>query len=271
MNRFVKAFALLALGSFAGLGFGQQVEPAPGAKALNVRGRFVRVEGENRFIVRTQENKEVTFFVAPGTRYIINGKAVRLADLKPGADLTATYIIQNNQQTANVVTVGDASPDNVFRGRVTAKTAETITVKAAAGKEMAFSTNAQSRFTLRDKAITVNDVKIGAIVEVRYVDRDSHSWVEELIVNDVTADNDEPGEEMKGVIVRVVGQNQVVIKTADNKEVIVDLNPQTVYKLNDQPARIADFQPGADVRVIYGVRDRRPIARTVFGVRRVNP
>ena len=69
MNRLVKfslkAFAVLALGSFASFGFGQ--DPVPTGKPLSVRARFVRVEGENRFIVRTQENKEITFFTAPGT------------------------------------------------------------------------------------------------------------------------------------------------------------------------------------------------------------
>jgi len=269
MNRLVKfsvkAFAVLALGSLANFGFGQ--EPAPIAKPLSVRARFVRLEGENRFIVRTQENKEITFFVAPGTRYVVNGKAVRLADLKPGADLTATYTLNNNQQTASVVTVGEANPDTVFRGLVTAKTAETITVKAQTGKEMAFNVNAQSRYTLRDKAITINDIKVGAVVEVRYVDRDSHSWVEELIINDVTAE--EAGEEVKGVIVRI-GPAQVVVKTADNKEVTVDVNPQTTYLLNNQPARVADFPAGAEVRVQYNVRDRRPVARSILGLRRVD-
>lgn len=274
MNRLVKfslkAFAVLALGSMASFGFGQ--DPAPAAKPLSVRARFVRLDGENRFIVRTQENKEVTFFVAPGTRYVVNGKAVRLADLKPGADLTTTYTLNNNQQIANVVTVGEASPDNTaFRGVVTAKTAETITVKAQTGKEMAFNVNAKSRYLLRDKAVTINDIKIGAVVEVRYVDRDSHSWVEELIINDVTAGTtDEPGEEYKGVVVRFVGQNQVVIKTADNKEVTVDITPQTTYLLNNQPARVADFPAGAEVRVQYNLRDRRPIARSILGVRRVD-
>jgi len=263
----LKAFAVLALGSMANFGFAQ--EPAPVAKPLSVRARFVRVEGENRFIVRTQENKEITFFTAPGTRYVVNGKAVRLADLKPGADLTTTYIINNNQQMANVVTVGEASPDTVFRGLVTAKTAETITVKAQTGKEMAFNVNAQSRYTLRDKAITINDIKVGAVVEVRFVDRDSHSWVEELIVNDVST-AEEQGEEYKGVVVRFVGQNQVIIKTADNKEVTVDITPQTTYLLNNQPARVADFPAGAEIRVQYNLRDRRPIARSILGVRRVD-
>jgi len=271
MNRLVKTFAILALGSFAGISFGQAVEPAPTAKPLSMRARLVRIDGDNRYIVRTQDNKEITFVVAPGTRYVVNGKAVRLADLKPGADLTTTYTVLNNQQTASVVSVGDADPDTVFRGRVTAKTAETITVKAQTGAEKAFNMNAQSRFTQRDKAITANEVKVGAVVEVRFVVRASQPIVEELIVDDVAAaGTDEPGEEVKGVVVRFVGQTQVIIKTADNKEVVVDLNPQTTYLLNNQPARIADFPAGAEVRVQYNVRDRRPIARSILGLRRVD-
>jgi len=275
MNRFVKALALVALGSVAAVGYAQNQDPNPNpnVKAIALRGRFLRTEGTDRIVVRTADNKEVILWSTPTTRYVVNRKVVRVNDLREGADLNATYVTRDNRYYVSNIQVGEgaaaADANTAFRGRVTAKTAETITVKSETGKEMVFNTNAQSQYKLGTKAITVNDIKVGAIVEVRFVERDSHTWVQELIINDVSTGNtDQPGEEMKGVVVRVIGQNQIVVRTADNKEVIVDVVPQTVYKFNDQPARLADFPAGSDVRVQYNVLDRRPVARGIFGLRR---
>ena len=65
-------------------------------------------------------------------------------------------------------------------------------------------------------------------------------------------------------MVRIVGKDQVVIRTGDNKEVTVYVEPQTKYVINEQPPRFADFQPGADIRVQYVERDRRPLAPCDF-------
>jgi hypothetical protein len=277
MNRLVKrltlALSIVALGWLAAPSHAQNPNPV-GVKSVAVKGRFVRVEGNDRFIIRSTDNKDVILWTTPTTRYVVNGKVVRLADLTPGADLNATYVTRENRYYVDAVQVGDvaaapADSATVFRGRVTAKTAETIIVKNQTGKEMVFKVNNQATFKQGTKAVALNDIKVGATVEVRFVERDSHAWVQELIIDDVSAGAaDEPGEEVKGVIVRFVGQNQVIVKTTDNKEVTVDLVPQTVYKFNDQPARIADFPAGADVRIMYNVRDRRPIARSILGIRR---
>src|SRR5207248_9065576 len=76
------------------------------------------------------------------------------------------------------------------------------------------------------------------------------------------------GTVLQGSVVRVVGQDQVVIRTSDGKEVIVYVTPQTTYNFNDAPATFSAIQPGVPIRVDYELRDRRPYARGIFGVRR---
>jgi len=63
-----------------------------------------------------------------------------------------------------------------------------------------------------------------------------------------------------------VGQDQVIIRTADGKEVIVYVNPQTTYSFNDKPGKFVDVQPGSEIRVDYDLRDRRIMARSLLGL-----
>jgi len=75
-----------------------------------------------------------------------------------------------------------------------------------------------------------------------------------------------PGTVVQGTVVRVVGKDQVILRTAEGKEVIVYVSPQTTYTFNEQPGQFTDLRPGADIRVNYDVRDRRNMARGVFGL-----
>src|SRR5437588_55180 len=65
------------------------------------------------------------------------------------------------------------------------------------------------------------------------------------------------GTVLEGQIVRVVGTDQVVLRTADGKEVIVFVTPKTTYLASDQAAVFTDLRPGADVSVNYELRDGR--------------
>src|SRR5690349_5069685 len=58
----------------------------PAAGATNIRGRIVRVQGTDQFVVRTPENKEMTFYVNPDTRYMMNNQAAKFTDLRVGAN-----------------------------------------------------------------------------------------------------------------------------------------------------------------------------------------
>jgi hypothetical protein len=69
---------------------------------------------------------------------------------------------------------------------------------------------------------------------------------------------------IQGQVVRVIGQNQVVVRTPDGKEMVVNVNPQTAYTLNDRTAQLTDLQPGSNIGVSYYMQDQRPIARRIF-------
>jgi hypothetical protein len=69
---------------------------------------------------------------------------------------------------------------------------------------------------------------------------------------------------VQGTVVRVVGQDQVVLRTADGKEVIVYVTPQTAYQFTEQGGAFTDLRPGVDIGVNYDTRDRRFMARRIY-------
>jgi len=334
--------------------------------APSLRGKIIRVEGQNRVVVQMTDNKEVILISSPTTRYLIAGRAGRFSDLRPGVDVRATYILENNQYVVSAVDVGDgdSSPGGLvesrFRGKILTVNAagNELVVQAPNGDRVTFYAQKNAQFTrngrpvsfgdlivgtpieadfvmrdgkrvvstvaivteppvipgailagkfrgkivavngagnqfvvrtpddnlvtihvqktarfLRDgQAVRVVDVAIGAVIETDFVERDGRRWVEEVIIVPDNAGLPTPpvadANEVQGVVVRVVGQNQVIIRTNDNKEVTVELAPQTVYTFNNQPVQLSDIQAGQDLRIVYDTRDRRSIASRIFVVRR---
>jgi len=256
------------------------VPGATPAIGTSVQGKVVRVEGQDRVILQTTDNKEIILISNPTTRYVINGKTGRFADLRTGVNLRANYVVDGNRYVVNSFQVGDAPAvateqgginERKFRGRVVKIDAATnqIVAKSEDGKEVTLYVQKTGRFMRNGQAVRMADIQVGSIIEAQYIERDNHWWVDEVtLVTDVT-DPAAQGTQIQGTVVRVVGTNQVIVRTSDNKEVTIELVPQTVYTLdNNQPGQLRDFQAGQNVRVQYDVRDRRSIASRIFGVRR---
>jgi len=264
-----------------------QVTPPQGNPPLNqpaatsIRGRIVRVDGQDRIVVQTTDNREVILISNPNTRYVVDGRAARFTDLRTGVNISASYNINNGRYLVSSVQVGDApdtappagNNDRRFRGRIVSVNAATnqIVAKSQDGAQVTLFVQKNGRFLRNGQAIRFADLQVGTAIEAQYLERDGHWWVDEVTVVTDTSANDPPagdGTQVQGVVVRVVGQNQVIIRTPDNKEMTIDLVPQTVYTFNNQPGQFRDIQPGQDVRVQYNTRERRSIASRIFGMRR---
>jgi hypothetical protein len=76
---------------------------------------------------------------------------------------------------------------------------------------------------------------------------------------------EEPLAFCEGRVMRMAG-DQVVLRTMDNKEVTVQVQPRTEYTFNDEPATFVDLMPGSSVRVEYEMHNNQSIARLV-GIR----
>jgi len=254
---------------------------ATAAAGTMLQGKVVRVEGQDRIIVKTSDNKEVILMSNPNTRYVIDGRTGRFTDLRTGVNLRATYSIDGTRYMVSSVQVGDApavviQPGGInerkFRGRIVKVDAATnqIVAKSQEGNEVTLYVQKNGRFMRNGQSITLVNLQVGTIIETQYLERDNHWWVEEVIVVTDNAGTDQAATDtqIQGTVVRIVGQNQVIIRTKDNKEFTIDLVPQTVYTFDNQPGQFRDIQPGQDIRVQYNTRERRSIASRIFGIRR---
>jgi hypothetical protein len=160
------------------------------------------------------------------------------------------------------------------RGQVIRSGKDEFVVRGSDNKEMTFRTNPDTRYYSNNKAGRFDDIRVGANINAWYGPAQNDQYyantvhvlpVEGATTTQVPAGN---GTFYEGEVVRVVGNDQVVVKTSDGKEVIVFVNPQTTYQLNDQPATFNQFQPGLPIRVEYSLQNDRPIARGIIGRRR---
>jgi len=281
----------------ASTGFSQAPDPQPNPNqnpnqnnnaqaGTSLRGKVIRVEGQDRIIVQTTDNKEVTLMSTPTTRYVIDGKDARFADIRNGVNVQATYNMQGDRYMVSSFQVGDARDTNAnanqgqgginerkFRGRIVKIDAANnqIVAKSQDGKEVTLFIQQNGRFLRNGQAVKLAELQAGTVIEAQYLERDNHWWVDEVTVVTESTGGNQPaaeGTQVQGVVVRIVGQNQVIVRTSDNKEVTIDLAPQTTYMFDNQPGQLRDIQPGQDIRVQYNTVERRTIASRIFGNRR---
>jgi hypothetical protein len=69
---------------------------------------------------------------------------------------------------------------------------------------------------------------------------------------------------VEGRVVRVVeAEKQILVREPGGKEVILFAEPNTIFTVNDRPARLVDLRPGMVIRSHFDVKDKRHIARSV--------
>jgi len=299
MSRLIHNAAAAGLWFVASSGFGQTPDPQPNPNNQNqnqnqnqnnnaqagtsLQGKVIRVDGQDRIVVQTADNKEVILMSTPTTQYIINGRAGQFGDVRNGVNVRATYNMQDNRYMVSSFQVGDAPDaanvnqggvnDRRFRGRIAKIDAANnqIVAKSQDGKEVTLFVQQNGRFLRNGQAVKIAELQVGTVIEAQYVERDNHWWVEEVTVVTESTGANQPatdGTQVEGTVVRIVGQNQVIVRTKDNKELTIDLAPQTTYMFDNQPGQFRDIQPGQDVRVQYNTVERRTIASRIFGNRR---
>ena len=148
------------------------------------------------------------------------------------------------------------------RGEVVRMDATQLVVKTPANAEFTVHVRPATRFMLKDKVVQVTDLRIGANVSVNAIlEGDRHFADSVVIVDDAAL----PAQDtlIEGEIVRVIGQDQVLVRTPERKEIVVFVNPQTTFLLENRAARFADLRVGAPVRVNVNVHEGRHTARHV--------
>ena len=150
----------------------------------------------------------------------------------------------------------------------------TVVVRTDAGKEITLNSAAQTRFMIDGRPARFADFRVGSTINAAYFMDRERMMLDTLVIGELpaapapTAPVAPEGTLVQGTVVRVIGNDQMVIKTADGKEVIVQVSPQTKYQLTTQGGAFADVTANMPVQVWYDVVDRRPLARVIRPWRR---
>ena len=266
---------------------GQQPAPPPAqprvqTQSISVRGPIVRVENDY-FVVRGPDRKEVILYTSPEARYVINGRAGAYRDLRVGTEINAGYARRGDRLVVSTVTVGQVAEPapapapapaveidegKIVRGKIVRmEMPDRVVVRTATAKEITVHTTPQTRITMGGRVAQFADLRVGTEVSVDFTVTDGRHVASAIVAGGAAADVETRETAVQGTVIRVVNDT-VVVKTGENKEVIIHVDPKTRYLFDERPGRITDVRSGNDVRIEYDVRDRRPIARIVSGVRR---
>lgn len=89
----------------------RQPDPLPPAQVQQLEGRILRTVGTDQFIILTRDNREVTVFTNPETRFLMDGRAVGFTDLQVNRNVTFGYTMQGGRHIANTITINAALPN----------------------------------------------------------------------------------------------------------------------------------------------------------------
>jgi len=154
-------------------------------KATKVRGHIVRLDGKDRFVIRTPEKKEVILLVNDRTRYLLENRAVRFADLREDAEVEVVYDVVDRQYHANAVTILPvAGPDTFVEGEII-KVVEPeghFIVRVKGGREVIVYADPQTAFTLGDRTVHLADIQSGMLVKAKVNLRDKRHHAHSVVL-----------------------------------------------------------------------------------------
>jgi uncharacterized membrane protein len=252
-------------------------EPAPRA-AKEVRGKVVKV-GNDDVVIETPEKKKVSLALTSKTRFTRNEKDVLVADIRVGSNVTAVYAQDGEKSVADSIILVDnlpaappprpgtgtpipppaansqAAAGNMVEGEIVRVVGnDQVVVRTVDGQEMPVFVDPQTAFLFDAKAATFAALKAGMPIAVEFTAGGQRRVARKI--TGITA--------LEGQIVRVVGKDQVVLKTATGAEQTVFVSPQTRFMLNAQGGAFTDLRAGMNVNVFSDVRNRQTFARNIF-------
>jgi hypothetical protein len=173
MQWFQWVAAVVALSSFTALAFTQHRGVR---KATKIQGHIVRVQGPDQFVVRTTDKREVILHTNSQTRFLLNNRAVRFADLREGAEIAAEFEPMGERKFVGLVTITPAGAveevpaAELVEGTVirVLEADNQLVVRTARGQEMVLFAGPRTTFTLDERAARLADFRPGTPVRVNF-------------------------------------------------------------------------------------------------------
>jgi len=194
---------------------------------------------------------------APGT--IQQGAATQTPNTAPGTiqQGAATQTNTNGQQ---------------LQGQIVQTANDHFIVRTQDGRQVTVYTNPQTRYLQGNNPVQYSNLQAGANISTLYGTQGGRYYANTVTLvpagGTTTQVAPAQGTVLQGQVVRVIGTDQVLIRTNDGREIPVYVTPQTTYTFNDQPGQFTNLQPGTPIGVNYNVTDQRHMASRIFGLPR---
>jgi hypothetical protein len=174
------AFAVLAASPLA-------AQKGKGKKATTIRGRVVKVQGTDRFVVRTTDNREVILRTRTATKFLRNNRPIRFADVRVGSDVAVLVDEVGDDIFATSVTIGEAiAPDDatLLEGTIVRvdDVGNRVIVRTPARKEVILFTEKDTVFTLDNRAVRLVELRPGMAVKAKYKLKDKKHMAHSIVV-----------------------------------------------------------------------------------------
>jgi hypothetical protein len=154
-------------------------------KGTRIQGRIVRMQGPDRFVVRTTDKREVILHSNAQTKFLLNSRAARFSDLREGVDIDAIFDVNGDLNVVSSVIITPAGvveqvpPDvTVIEGTIVRiQEPDNIVVRTSRGEEVILVTDARTSFTLNERAGRLVDFRPGMAVRAQFDVRDRKNIV----------------------------------------------------------------------------------------------
>jgi len=134
-------------------------------------------------------------------------------------------------------------------------------VRTADKREVIPHANPKTKFLLHERPARFLDLRERDEIVAQFDEAEGQNLVSSVTINPADVPD---AEVVEGTIVRVIEpENQLIVRTAAGKEVILTADTRTRFTINDRHARIVDFRPGTAVRAHFTAKGQRHFAHSV--------
>jgi hypothetical protein len=138
----------------------EEVKGQADVKTEKLHGTVVFVEG-NKLVVRMSTGDIRNFDVPDSRRFIVDGKELRVNELKPGTTLTATVTTTTTPVTERTTTIGT--------GKVWWVSGNTVIITLPNNENRQYKVSEAYRFTVEGKPASVHDLRRGMMISAQKI------------------------------------------------------------------------------------------------------
>jgi hypothetical protein len=263
--RFAILTALAGAGIVGLLAADQPAPPKNTDRTVEVTGQIVRVLPD-QIVIDTRDKRNVIVWLRPLSKFVQDGRTVQITDLKVGATITASFMVEGADTVAIVTSLtepvthggqpADITSDTLIDGRVVRVLgSDQVLVRGNDGTEFPIFVDPTTVFALTGgRTGRLSDLQTGMPISVLFDMRDQRRIARRIMTFNA----------LDGQVVRTIGQDQVVIRGADGRETAIFVDPKTRFRLTASGGAFTDLRPGTNVSVFFNTTNQRNMAHGFF-------